>query len=153
MTSNNREAVAILTELGVEIVAKNVAPRPGQTRSVGTVQKIIRRHGVEHARLVLSILTESENCKGYLSETVIGAVSDMVLVIERGYPDIYKRHMDRVYAFFDQTPIGAIEYLYARNLAGITNRRSALVGLLNERIIRTFGDPQLDLLDDRKMSA
>lgn len=151
--TNNREALAILSELDIEVVAKNVAPRPGQTRSVGTVQKIIRRHGKDHARLVLQILTESENCKGYLSETVIGAVSDILLVFQRGYPDIYERQTSRIFEFMDQTPIGAIEHLYVRNLAGITNRRSAFVGLLNERIVRVFGDPQLDLLDDRRMSA
>ena len=149
----NREALAILSELGVTVVPKNVAPRPGETRSVGTVQKIIRRHGKEHARLVLQILTESENCKGFLTETVIGAVSDILLIFQRGYPDVYEQHTSKIFEFMDQTPIGAIEYKFVRNLAGITNRRSAFVGLLNERIIRVFGDPQLDLLDDRRMTA
>lgn len=153
MTTNNREALAILEELGVTVVPKSTPPGPGETRSVGTIQKIIRRHGKEHARLVLQILTESENCKGYLSETVIGAVSDILLVLQRGYPDIYERQTSRIFEFMDRTPIGALEYLYVRNLAGITNRRSAFVGLLNERIVRQFGDPQYDLLDDRRMSA
>lgn len=153
MTSNNREALAILTELGVEVVAKSVTPRHGQTRSVATLQRIVRRHGVEHARLTMQVIFESDNNKAALNETTIGAVSDILLVFKRSYADIYERHTSRIFEFFDQTPIGVLEFLYVRNLDGITNRRSAFVGLLNERIVRMFGDPQMDLLDDRRVNA
>jgi hypothetical protein len=134
----------------VTVVPKNVNPKPGQTRSAATLQRIVRRHGAEHARLTMQILTESDNCKAYLSETVIGAVSDLLLLFEREYPDIFHKETSRIFAFFDQTPIGQLEYLYVRNLDGITNRRSAFVGILHERVVRIFGSSQMDLLDDRR---
>ena len=153
MTPNNIEALAILEELGVEVVERGSVPKPGQTRSVATLQRIVRRNGAEHARMVMQILVESDNCKGFLTETVIGAVSDILLVFQRGYPEVFEKQTSRIFEFFDQTPIGAIEFRYARPLAGITNCRSALVGLLNERVARVFGEPQMDLLDDRRRSA
>ena len=100
----------------------------------------------------MQVLVESANCKAFLTETVIGAVSDILLVFQRGYPDIYERQTTKIFEFFDQSPVGQLEYLFVRNLDGITNRRSAFVGILNERVVRSFGHPQLDLLDDRRLA-
>lgn len=146
----NREAVAILTELGVEIVAKNVAPRPGQTRSVGTVQKIIRRHGKDHCRLVLMLITQSENNRAALDEASIGAVSDLVEEFCRIYPDKAENGISELFDFLDRTPIAQIRAAY---IGDCKDKRSRLAGMLQERMMRVFGVPQLDWLDDRGMKA
>ncbi|NTA27419.1 hypothetical protein [Allorhizobium ampelinum] len=147
----NREALEILEEFNVTVVPKNIVPKAGETRSVATVQRIARRHGRDHARFVIQAIVESQNNKAGLTETVIGAVSDIVLVFKRLYPTIYEKETSRIFEFLDQTPIATLELMFIRNLEGITNRRSAFVGLLNERVVRVFGTPQLDLLDDRRM--
>ncbi|MFN3833411.1 MAG: hypothetical protein ACK4SQ_14390 [Allorhizobium sp.] len=149
----NREAVAILTELGVEIVAKNVAPRPGQTRSVGTVQRIVRRHGVEHARLVVMMIVESRNNRVALDEASLGAVSDVLIAMKRSYPSVYSNEITKIFEFFDQTPIAAIRLIYTQGLEGVINKRAALGGMIWERVVRVFGHPQSDWLDDRRLAS
>lgn len=149
--STNREALQILEELGVGVVAKNVAPKPGQTRSVATLQRIVRRHGAEHARLVVMVIMESENNRAALDEASLGAVSDVLVAFKRSYPARYEARTSDLFAFFDQTPIANIRALYTDGLEGVVNRRSALAGMIWERAVRVFGKPQIDWLDDRGM--
>lgn len=148
----NREALQILEELGVEVVAKNVAPKPGQTRSVATLQRIVRRHGVEHARLVVMMIMESENNRAALDEASLGAVSDVIQAFKRAYPARYEGKISDLFAFFDATPIANIRALYTDGLEGVVNRRSALAGMIWERAVRVFGRPQIDWLDDRRQA-
>ena len=149
-TKTNREATAILDELGIGVVAKNVAPKPGQTRSVATIQRIIRHHGADHARLALMLISESENNRVALDEISIGSVSDVLMAMKRNYPAMCRDDVSSLFAFFDQTPIAAIRAMYTDGLDGIVNKRYALAGMIWERCIRKFGNPQLDWLDDRK---
>lgn len=151
--SDQREALAILNELGVTVVPKSVMPRPGQTRSVGTLQRIIRRHGAEHGRLVVMVIVESTNNLAALDEASLGAVSDILLAIRRSYPDIYVNDMTKVFEFFDVTPIANIRAIFTDGVDGIIPRRFALGGMLWERVVRVFGQPQMDILDDRRKSA
>jgi hypothetical protein len=151
--SNNREALAILEELEVEVVAKNVMPRPGQTRSVATLQRIVRRHGVDHARMVIMLIMESVNNRAALDEASLGAVSDVLAAFKRTYPGIYEASTSDLFAFFDQTPIANIRVLFTEGLDGVVNKRSALAGQLWERLVRKFGQHQDDWLDDRRVSA
>lgn len=145
----NREALAILEELGIEAVAKNVAPRPGQTRSVGTVQKIIRRHGKDHCRLVLMLITQSENNRAALDEASIGAVSDLVEEFKRIYPAKAENGISELFDFLDRTPIAQIRAAY---VGDCKDKRGRLCGMLQERMMRVFGVPQLDWLDDRRQA-
>lgn len=149
MSANNREALAILSELGIEAVAKNVAPRPGQTRSVGTVQKIIRRHGKDHCRLVLMLITQSENNRAALDEASIGAVSDLVEEFKRIYPAKAENGISELFDFLDRTPIAQIRAAY---VGDCKDKRGRLTGMLQERMLRVFGIPQLDWLDDRRQA-
>lgn len=147
----NREATAILNELGVAIVAKNVRPKPGETRSVPTLQRIVRKHGADHAREVIMMISQSENNASALDEVSIGAVSDVLLAIKRSYADLYENDIDKIFMFFDATPIATIRARYTDGLEGIVNRRSALAGMLFERVIRIFNEKQQDWLDDRRV--
>lgn len=149
----NREAIAILEELGIGIVAKNVQPKPGQTRSVATIQRIIRREGVDHARMALMLICESENNRVALDEVSIGAVSDVLLALKKNYPKLCRDDVSTLFAFFDQTPIAVIRAIYTDGLDSIVNKRAALSGMIWERAINKFGNPQLDWLYDRRVRA
>lgn len=146
------DAEAILGEFGIEIIPANVVPQAGQTRAVVTVSRIIKRYGVEHARMVIMTLTETANNKARLSETAIWATSDVILAFRKNYPHIMAGEISQFFAFYDRIPVGHLQH-WVDGLDGITNKRAALVGLLWERAVRVFGDPQLDLLDDRRRTA
>jgi hypothetical protein len=146
------EAMAIFEEFDVEVVPKNVMPKHGQTRAVASLDRIRRRHGRQHARFVVMTLVETANNDTALDETGLWATSDIILAFRKNYPSIMERDVSRFLAFFDGVPVGRLQ-LWCLGLDGITNKRAALVGLIWERACRVFGDPQMELLDDRRMSA
>lgn len=146
------EAAAILSEFGIEIIPANVVPHAGQTRAVATVSRIIRRYGADHARMVVMTLAETGNNKAKLNETSIWATSDVILAFRKNYPHIMAGEISQFFAFYDRIPVGHLQH-WVDGLDGITNKRAALVGVIWERVCRVFGDPQLDLLDDRRKTA
>lgn len=137
-------------EFGVRIVDRHRYPQPGETRAVATLDRIIRRHGEAHARLVLSTLAETANNKGYLDEHLFWATSDLV----RANAGIVEASAGDWLELFDAIPIGELQFI-ARDLVGITPQRHALSGLIYERIVRRFGPKHLqpDLFDDRRRQA
>lgn len=149
---NHPEAEAILSEFGIEIIPANVVPQAGQTRAVATVSRIIKRYGLEHARFVIMTLAETSNNKARMNETAVWATSDVILAFRKNYPHIMEGEISRFFAFYDGIPVGYLQH-WCDGLDGITNKRAALVGLIWERVCRVFGDPQLDLLDDRRRTA
>ncbi len=148
--TDQQDANAILEEFGIRVVGANVAPGVGETRAVATLHRIAKRYGFDHARLVVQVLAESVNNMHPLTETVLWATSDVLRAFAKCYPDVAINHMTDVFKFFDGVPLGALEFKFCRSLDGITSKRAALVGQIWERAVRVFGDPQLDLLDDRR---
>lgn len=141
-------AEAILQEFEIQIVPANVVPAVGQTRAVATLQRIIKRHGEDHARFVVMALADCANNKAALDETGIWATSDIILAFRKNYPDLMENNVSRFLEFFDRVPVGMLQY-WCFGLDGITNKRAALVGLIWERACRTFGDKQGQLFDGR----
>lgn len=141
-------AEAIFEEFGIEIVPANVVPATGQTRAVATLQRIINRHGEEHARFTIMALADCANNKAALDETGIWATSDVILAFRKNYPDLMEKNVTRFLEFFDRVPVGMLQY-WCFGLDGITNKRAALVGLIWERACRVFGEPQGELFDGR----
>ncbi|MCJ8520750.1 hypothetical protein ABID21_003973 [Pseudorhizobium tarimense] len=141
-------AEAIFEEFGVKVVEKNVIPAVGETRAVATLQRIINRHGQDHARFVIMALAGCANNKAALDETGIWATSDIILAFRKNYPEIMENDVTRFLEFFDRVPVGMLQY-WCFGLDGITNKRAALVGLLWERACRTFGDRQGQLFGGR----
>lgn len=135
----------ILAEYGVTIVARNVAPRPGQTRAVATVRRIMAKHGEGHMRLVLSTLAETANNRAALDEVGLWAASDLV----RACGAIIESRMSEWLELWDAAPVADLLAL-CRGLSGFASQRYALVGMIYERIYRRFGDGQSDLFDDRR---
>lgn len=146
------EAMNLLSEFGIEVVPKNVVPKHGQTRAVASVERIRRRYGADHARFVLMALVETANNDIALDETGLWATSDVILAFRKNHPDMMENDVDRFLSFFDGVPVGQLQF-WCMGLDGITNKRAALTGLIWERACRVFGDPQGDLLDDRRMTA
>lgn len=133
-------------EFGVTIVDKSRAPAPGETRAVGTLHKIIARHGIEHARLVMTTLAETENNRLSLEASAFGAASDLI----RACPD-WVEDTAKWYAVWDRCPVGELQAL-THDLRGYVSMRGALGGLVYERLWRAYGPRSIqpDLLDERR---
>lgn len=137
---------ALCEEFEVRIVPKSSYPGPGETRAVGALAKIINRHGMEHARLVMTTLAETENNKLALEASAFGAASDLI----RACPE-WVEDASKWLAVWDKTPVGELQDL-THGLRGHVSMRSALAGLIYERLWRAFGPRSIqpDLLDERR---
>lgn len=137
---------ALCDEFGVQIIDKSRYPGPGETRAVGTLAKIISRHGMEHARLMMTTLAETENNKLSLEAAAFGAASDLI----RAKPE-WVEDASKWLVAWDVTPVDELQAL-AYDLRGYVSMRAALAGLIYERLWRAFGprSVQPDLYDDRR---
>lgn len=137
---------ALCDEFEVRIVPKSAYPGTGETRAVGTMLRIIEGHGMEHARLVMTTLAETENNKLALEAPAFGAASALI----RRRPE-WVEQTDKWYQVWDQCPVGELQVL-SQELRGVAHVRSALTGLIYERVWRAFGplSVQPDLYDDRR---
>ena len=134
-------------EFGVTIVPKHRYPRLGETRAVASIRKMIDKRGMDHARMVLSTLTETANNKASLEAECIGAASDLLLAC-RHY---HEEDPSKWFQVWDKCPVGELQAI-AHDLRGYVPLRAALAGLVYERIWRAYGPRSLqpDLLDDRR---
>lgn len=139
---------ALCDEFGIVIVPKHRYPRLGETRAVAAIRKVIERGGMDDARLVLQTLTETSNNKASLEAECIGATFDLV----RACRQQYEEDPSRWFEVWDRCPIGELQAM-VRELRGEVPLRSALAGLIYERIWRAFGPraTQPDLYDDRML--
>lgn len=138
---------ALCDEFEVRIVPKSAYPGPGETRAVATLEKIIRRHGIEHARLVMTTLVEAGNHKILLDNPGLGATSDIIRACGR-YIEL---DPSAWLECWDHIPGGQLEAL-CLDLRGFVPMRGALAGMLYERVARRFLPrfEQLDMFDDRR---
>ena len=147
MTGAPDRVSRLCAEFGVRIVDKHRYPGIGETRAVATLDRIIARHGEDHARLVLSTLAETANNKACLDEVALWSVSDLI----RASPEIVEARMSDWLDMFDAIPVGELQFI-CRDLVGITPQRHALSGMIYERVVRRFGPRHMqpDLFDDRR---
>ncbi|MER8373926.1 hypothetical protein [Mesorhizobium sp. M1406] len=113
---------ALCQEFDVRIVGKSAYPLPGETRAVATIRRIIDRHGVEHARLILA---EGRGNNALIDETSLGAISDLL----RACPDLVEQHTAALLDMFDLIPLGPMMAL-ANELRGIVHQGHALAGMI-----------------------
>lgn len=116
---------SLLAEFDIEVVARNQAPMPGQTRAVGTVARLAEKHGVEHMRLVLCILAEGKGNDALIDEYSLTAVSDILLACS----DLVEQDAGAVLEIFDKVPMGPFMAL-AYELRGFVKQSAALAGML-----------------------
>ncbi|WP_042777815.1 DUF3102 domain-containing protein [Sinorhizobium fredii] len=116
---------SICAEFDVEIIPANEMPKPGQTRAVNTLARILEKHGEGHLRLVLSTLAETKNNQGLINEYSAWATSDLVLAcskwIEEDASDWFQA--------WDRIPLGWLMWT-SQELYGIVKQRAALAGAM-----------------------
>lgn len=139
---------ALCDEFGIVIVPKSRYPRPGETRAVGTIGKMITRRGMDHSRIVMTSLAETANNKASMEAECIGAMSDLLISCQV----LYERDPTKWLEVLDRCPIGELQAI-VRDLRGDVPLRPALAGLIYERIWRAYGPraTQPDLYDDRML--
>jgi hypothetical protein len=140
---------SLLDEFSIRLVPKNVYPKLGETRAVGNIGKMIDRHGMDVARIVMRSLVETTNNKASLESDAIGATLDLLLARREDY----EADPSKWFAVFDACPVGDLQVV-ARDLRGVVPLRHALAGLIYERVWRAFGprSTQPDFFDDRMVS-
>jgi hypothetical protein len=89
---------SLCAEFGIEIVPRNVYPKPGQTRALATIRRIIARHGEGHARLVLSTLAETAANQGLIDQVSLWACSGLVLACS----DWVENHAEEWFEAWDE---------------------------------------------------
>lgn len=146
----DRRVYEICREYGVEIIDARRYPDVGQTRAVGTMDRILKNFGEDHFRLVMSTLAETSNNKACLDEFGLWMASDMVMAC-RGH---IEANASQWLAVWDAMPLGQLQFI-AHDLSGIVPQRHALSGMVYERVYRVFGPnaAQPDLFDDRRRTA
>lgn len=116
---------SICAEFDIEIIPANEIPKPGQTRAVNTLARILEKHGEGHLRLVLSTLAETKNNQGLINEYSAWATSDLVLAcskwIEEDASDWFRA--------WDRIPLGWLMWT-SQELYGIVKQRAALAGAM-----------------------
>lgn len=142
------EAHAILSEYGIEAMPPSAHLKPGQTKAVANLQKIVRARGYDHARFVIMLWAETNIRKTILDASTLWALSDVLKLVERHYPRLVNEDVSTLFKFIDGLQIGWLQG-WARDCEGVIPRRFAIGGMIFERIERIFNLEQPDLLDDR----
>lgn len=137
----------ICAEFGITIIDGHRYPELGETRALVTLERIMRRHGEGHLRLVLSTLAETANNKVLLDEVGLWMASDMI----RACASIVERRAADWLQAWDQMPVGELQFV-CQDLRGVIPQRYALAGMVFERLYRRFGPDaaQFELFDDRR---
>lgn len=143
----NRLVFEICAEYGITIVPFTRTPEIGQTRAVGTMNKILARYGEDHFRMVMTTLAETANNKCAIDEFGLWATSDLI----RAWKTVVETRTSEWLETWDAMPVGELQFIH-RSLVGITPQRHALAGTLHERLMIRFGPlaDQPDLLSDRR---
>jgi hypothetical protein len=138
---------AICQEFGVEIVPGHRYPDIGQTRAIETMNRIWKRYGEDHLRMVMRTLCETANNRACLDEVALWSASDLV----RACAPIIEAQASEWLDFWDRCPVGELQF-WTQDLRGLVPQRHALTGMIYERVVRRFGPrwQQPDLLDDRR---
>ncbi|MGI3128608.1 hypothetical protein ACRTG1_21815 [Nitratireductor sp. PBL-C9] len=112
-----------------------------------TLDRIYRKFGEAHVRLVLTTIREAGNNLLLMDESGFWMVSDMV----RRCQGIIERDASAWLETWDMIPGGELQFV-AQELRSVVPTRFALGGMVYERLFRRFGpnSDQLDMLDDRR---
>ncbi|AMS41179.1 hypothetical protein [Aminobacter aminovorans] len=137
----------LCAEFGIRIIDGHRYPEVGETRAVATLERILRRYGEGHLRLVLTTLAETANNKVLLDEVGLWMASDLI----RACAGIVESRADDWLQTWDAMPVGELQFI-CQDLRGFVPQRTALGGMVYERIFRRFGQNagQFDLFDDRR---
>lgn len=125
---------SICAEFDVEIIPANEYPKPGQTRAVATLGRILEKRGEGHLRLVMSTLAETKGNQWLIEECSLWAVSDLILACSEWIDENAAAWLD----LWDRLDLGSI-MLAADHLRGIITVRHALVAMIYVRLSSLAG--------------
>lgn len=118
-------AESLCAEFGIRIVPAYRYPMPGETRATVTIERIIHKHGAEHARLVLCLLAECKGNHALIDEMSLYAISRLLLAC----PDLVEERMSDLLDLFDRLPLG--KYMAVTSeLRGCIPQANALAGMI-----------------------
>jgi hypothetical protein len=124
---------ALCAEFDVKIIAPNAYPVPGETRATATIRRLIDHHGIEHARLVMCILSECKGNHALIDMVSLNAVSGLL----QACPDLVEEDTSALLELFDQIPFGPYMVI-ANELRGAVPQAHALAGMLYLHLRRAF---------------
>lgn len=142
------EARAILAEFGVEVIPPSAHIQPGQTKAVANLQKIVRKRGFDHARMLVMLWKDTNLRMIPMDSPTLWALSDTLLLVERNFPAVMTSGTENLFKLLDGLPMGWLQ-AWARDVDGVIPRRYAIGAQIFERMKRIFDMDQMDLLDDR----
>lgn len=142
------EALAILLEFGVTVIPPSGHIQPGTTKAVANLQKIVRKRGFDHARMIVMLWRETNLRMIPMDSPTLWAMSDTLLLMERNFPHVLASDAESLFKLVDGLPMGWLQ-AWSREVDGVIPRRFAIGGMIFERMKRIFGIEQPDLLDDR----
>lgn len=147
MTAISAHIQRLCDEFGIKVIDGHRYPEVGETRAVVTLDRIYRKFGEAHLRLVLTTIREAGNNLLLMDESGFWMVSDMV----RACQGIIERDASAWLETWDMIPGGELQFV-AQELRSVVPTRFALGGMVYERLFRRFGPnaDQLDMLDDRR---
>lgn len=116
---------AICAEFGIEVIPGNRYPLPGQTRATATLERIRKRYGDGHLRLVIATLAETKGNQGLINEFSAWAVSDLI----RACSDWVENRSEEWFQAWDALPLGWVMW-QCQELTGVIAQRQALAGMM-----------------------
>ena len=133
-----RGALQLFESLEITYIPSREAQRRGpRSTCCGLfIERLIRKHGLPHATIVLRTIVESEGNEGELIADVIGAISDLV----RTHP----RWVDTGLAFiesFDQISLAQVRK--TAKATGVQPLRDAIMTLLCVELEKLLGSSKL----------
>jgi hypothetical protein len=136
----------LCAEVGIKLVDGRSYPDVGETRAIGTLQKILEEHGEDHLRLVLITLGETSNNRGSIDRYLLTATSTLV---RRCYTFIEK-NISLWLEIWDACPVGQLQFI-AYDMGPPFRKADTIASLIYERIYRVTGpnSTQPDLFDER----
>lgn len=134
---------SICKDFGISVVhpAQHRPFTPMQTAAGQTLERILTDKGEDHLRDVLTVLTESENCKHMLIAPVIKAVSRIMTQ----HPTWYGSDASAFLAVMDSVDLAAF-YEASRANKGVVEAHKTIAALLLDELRRMFQPEEIERL-------
>ena len=134
---------AILSELDIRVVnpAQHRPFTPMQTAAGQTLERILADQGEDHLRDVLTVLTESENCKHMLIAPVIKAVSRIMTQ----HPTWYGSDASAFLEVMDRADLAGL-YERAKANKGVVEAHKTIAALLLDELRKVFQPTEMERL-------
>lgn len=134
---------SICQDFGITVVhpAQHRPFTPMQTAAGQTLERILSDQGEDHLRDVLTVLTESENCKHMLIAPVIKAVSRIMTQ----HPAWYGSNASAFLEVMDRADLAGM-YQTSRANKGVVEAHKTIAALLLDDLRKVFQAEEMERL-------